>query len=1001
MKKILSVLLAFAMVFSAVLPVVAEKTDKANHNHSGEILEDLGLLKGDGEGNLGLDANLKKQHMVVMISRLYGEGEKASKFDGVNKFKDLKPKHRQDIPFITWASSKGLIKGKPDGTFGIDEEVTVQEYQTVLLRALGYEKDANDWEIVPKLSDAYGLMKNTDVKPSAKMNRGVMATMTVNALRQEKNGKTITLADFLDVEIPDEFKVNASAKVENNNVVFEGETNVSEKLWVQITPVSSSIEMDERLSPVPVDSEGDFFYEVKDLEVGEYKYRYKYGQQYTEFESFEITMLPFELKDVSAKNLKAIHLEFTQPVDKTITSLKSNYTTSAGPIKNIRFEDNDKKIVLVLSGTMTQQMNYTISAMKIMSKSGEEESLKEFEFEAFDNIPPEVESISQLGDKGIRIYFSEPLKKANTNDFKIDGKKFNGNATLDDNIVTLKYFSSDYELSKGDHTLKVSSVEDYAGYKPMDTEHDFSIEKDNTAPKIVDASATLNTVTIEFDEDIDPISEKVKSIYIVNGSSKMYPKTISIKGRKAIAEFKSSLSTNKNTIHARVLDYSGNRSDDSVNVVPVIDTTSPEVISYKVSDDGKTITVYYSKHVKGNNRKNYKILNEDERTVNIRSIQGSGIEYNLNLYSPLPVGTNTLTIEGVKDTTTLENTMIAFETEIDMKDVESPRLVNHSGFGNRIVLRFSKVMDMGSLTDPENYIITFKGNQIYMPTNSLFTPSDDGKSVTILLPETINGNKVMIGSKDNISSLDIRGLKDISGNSTNPLMINIKFDGTASGKAKATDYYPEKPGRQGVLVESNLIKVRFNLPIIQASEDDFKLKGREIESVVVDGSDEVLIYLDDKDATSIGDGSLTIVEKNNMGTTIETGVESSTILLYDEIAPRIENDTYELNVRGNQIEIPFTEELEDAGAALYKRDIEVVRLEDNEILSTDDYTSSLKSSDKSILIVTIDKRDITSGYSIRLAGEYGRDDLSYIRDKDGNPAIESDIYFTSRDINKR
>jgi S-layer family protein len=145
LKKILALILAFAMMFSVVSPISAESTNQANHDQAGKILEDLGLLKGDGKGNLGLDSNLKKQHMVVMISRLYGEGEEASKFEGINKFKDLKPKHRQDIPFITWAADKGLIKGKPDGTFGIDEEVTVQEYQTVLLRALGYEKDASEW----------------------------------------------------------------------------------------------------------------------------------------------------------------------------------------------------------------------------------------------------------------------------------------------------------------------------------------------------------------------------------------------------------------------------------------------------------------------------------------------------------------------------------------------------------------------------------------------------------------------------------------------------------------------------------------------------------------------------------------------------------------------------------------------------------------------------------------------------------------------------------------
>lgn len=1001
MKKILALLLAFAIMFSVVSPVAAENASLAKYNEAGRILEGLGLLQGDGKGNLGLDSNLKKQHMVVMISRLFGEEDKAMKFVGPNKFKDLKSQHRQDIPYITWAADKGLIEGKPDGTFGFDSMVIVQEYQTVLLRALGYEKDAKDWEMVPKLSEAYGLMKGLDAKPSAKMNRGVMASMTVNALRQEKNGENITLADFLNVTIPDEFKVDETVTVEDNNVTFKGKSSGSENLWIQIKPVSSDIKMTEILSPIALDSDGNFSYEKKDLEVGEYKYAFKSGDMLTSYKLFKITTLPFELKDVRADNLKEIHLLFTGPVDRTITSLKSNYTTTAGPIKNIKFEDNDRKIILTLEGTMTQQVKYKISAMKIRSKTGEEAVLKNFDFEAFDNTPPAISSINQLGDKGIRIYFSEPIRKAISSDFTIDGKKFNGTAKLEDNIVTLLYYSSSNSLSNGKYTLKVSSIEDFAGYKPLDSEHDFSIERDKTAPKIVNASATLDTVTIEFDEDIDPVSEKNKSIYWKSRTNKIYPSKITVSGRTVVAEFKDTFSTNSNTFYAEVEDYSGNKSNDSIDIVPVIDTTNPEVINYKVSKDGRTITVYYSKNVNGKDKKDYKIIDENKRIINIRDIEGSGIEYKLNLYSALPVGRNTLTIEGVQDNTTLKNKISPFSAEIDMKDVESPRLISSTGYANRIVLHFSKVMDIGSVTDPDNYIMTFKGRQIKLPSNSLFTPSDDGKTITILLPENIDGSKVMIGSKDNLTSIDMISLKDLSGNETEPLIINVKFDGSSTGKAKAINYYSDRPGREGILTESNIIKVRFSLPIVQASKSDFDLVGRRIDDVEVNGSNEVIIYLDDDDSTSIDDRALAIERNNKMVTSIDTGVESSTIKLYDEIAPRIKNNTSYLYVYGNEIEIPFTEALEGDGASLYGRDLEVVRLADNKLLSEDSYTTSLLSSDKSILILTINKREITSEYSVRLINNYGSNTLSYIRDRDGNLALASDRYFTDRDINKQ
>ena len=113
--------------------------------------------------------------------------------------------------------------------------------------------------------------------------------------------------------------------------------------------------------------------------------------------------------------------------------------------------------------------------------------------------------------------------------------------------------------------------------------------------------------------------------------------------------------------------------------------------------------------MEGSSRSNYKIVDNTNKTVNIRDIQGSGSEYRINLYAPLPVGLNTLTIEGIRDTTPLKNPMIPFATTIDMKDIEKPKLINYVGYGNNIILYFSKPMDMTTVTNHANYIITYGG----------------------------------------------------------------------------------------------------------------------------------------------------------------------------------------------------------------------------------------------------------------------------------------------------
>ncbi len=1000
MRKILSISLALILVFSGLVPIYAETSATEKYEKAGNILKDLKLLSGDENGNLMLGNNLKRQDMVIMISRLYKQENVAKDFTGPNKFKDLTAKQKNYIPFISWANSKGLISGFPDGTFGFGLDITVQEYQSVLLRALGYNED---WKMVPEISNRYGIMENLSLTPSSKLTRGQMAVMTVNALKQEKNGRDITLAEELGVTLPVDFTVESTLKVENNSLIFTGQAKGTDNLWIYIKPASSNTTAEDRLSPVPTDAEGNFSYRVDNLKVGNYQYRFQSGTEYTTFQTVSIEVLPFDLVSVKADNLKEITLTYTQPVDKSTASILNNYITTAGSIKDIRFEEKDTKVILTINGNMTQRMKYKISALKTKSTLGEEILLKDHEFEALDTQSPTIVSVKQLGTKGLRVYLSEPVKSAIPTNFKIDGKNFSGNAKLENNIVTLSYFSSAYALTVGNHTLTISGLQDFAGNKALNESISFDVIKDTTPPSITGATATLEEVIIEFDEDIDPTQNTTRNFYWKQNSSKRYPNKVTIEGNKAKLEFiNNRLSTTKYTIYVEnVVDYSNNKmKSGEIDVIPTIDTTSPEVINYVVSEDGKTITVYYSKYVIGNVRNNYSILDKDNKQVSIRDIQGSGKEYKINLFAPLPAGVNTLTIKDIQDSTPLKNPLVPFTTTIDMKDVEKPRVVNHTGYANHIIIHFSKQMDMTTISNPNNYYMTFNGNQHRLPSNTLFTSSNDGKSVTILLPEYYDGKQVMIGLAGNLTALDIVGLKDVSGNDTDPLMVKITFDGTLSGKAKAVNYYNDKPGRQGVLTDSNTIKVRFSIPIVQASINDFSIREKTIYDVIADGTDEVTIYLHDSNITYLPTGALSIVANNNMRTSIDTGVESGTILLFDEITPKVKDNANYLTVSGNQIELPFTEALEEEGATLYRRDLEIVRLADNKILSKDDYTTSLKSSDKSILLITITKRDITSSYSIRLTGEAGSGTLSYIRDKDGNLALPSDVYFTSKDISK-
>lgn len=995
MKRIISMLLVLVFILSAVAPVMAAIEDQ--YKDSAKILEELSILKGDEKGNLMLDKNLKRQDMVILISRLYQEEKEAGVFKANNIFKDLNKDRAFYITYINWAVKKGLIVGMDDGNFGFNEEVTVQQFQTVLLRALGYTAEAKLWKDVPAYAKQLHIMDDLSLTVTSNLSRGQMSAMVLNTLRQAQKNSTITLAEKLGLEIPDLFTVNSEVKVDLNTITISGSVKGTDSLKLELKPISTGMVSKERTVDLTINSNDKFTETIKDLETGTYNYRFLSGKNSTKYESVTIKALPFSLKNVEANNLKEIVLSFTQAIDKNTAGFISNYATTAGTIKDIRFEDNDTKVILSLNSIMKQQGKYKITANTIKSVSGVEVKIKDLEFTSFDNQLPEVMEVVQLGTKGLKIIFTEPIKSASSNNFKLDGKNVFGSISVENNVVILTHYSSyGSALTEGSHVLAISGIEDFAGYKGLDQNKAFTITKDTTAPTIKDASATLEEVIIEFNEDIDPVSAVKTNFYWKTGSSKRYADGVKFINNKAYIDFTNNrLNYSENTIYVEnVTDYSNNKmKSEEVKVTPILDKTSPEVVSYTVADDGRSIKVYFTKNVDGKNRNNYTITNKNSKNVTIREIQGSGREYTISLSNVLPVGENTLTIQGVMDTTPIKNPMIPFSTVINMKDVEKPKIVNSIGYGNNIVIEFSKPMDFATVSNPENYFISFNNAVRFLPADTYFTPSNDGKTVTMILPEEINNKKVMVGTANNLTSMDIWGLKDITGNNTDPLQIKLRFDGEASGKAKAIDYYNDQPGKQGILSEEDIIRVRFSIPVVQADKSDFSITGRTISSVSVDNSNEVILYLDGSENTGIP--TLTIKTANNMKTYIDTGVVGGAINLIDEVAPRVKSNTGYLNTSSSSILLPFTEELEAAGVSLYGRDLEITRISDGQSLKEGtDYTTSLDN-DKSILKITIKTGNMSSGYSVRLL-ENNNGEAQYIRDTQGNLATSYGEYFTTK-----
>lgn len=199
LKRLIVILIILSTIIAMFLPIVATAEKEDLFLSSGKTLEALEILQGDNDGDLMLNKILNRQDMVVLISRLYKEETKAKAFLVKPKFTDVTDENY--IPYIGWSVDKGLIKGMGDNTFGFGQNTTVHQFQSLLMRVLGYDEESALWNSVPELAVKLGIMEGLDNNYKDNLSRGQMAVMTLNALKLTKRGSTVTLAEVLNLKL--------------------------------------------------------------------------------------------------------------------------------------------------------------------------------------------------------------------------------------------------------------------------------------------------------------------------------------------------------------------------------------------------------------------------------------------------------------------------------------------------------------------------------------------------------------------------------------------------------------------------------------------------------------------------------------------------------------------------------------------------------------------------------------------------------------------------------
>lgn len=794
MKRKLSLLLAVVMILGSFSFAFAAET-----NEAADFLEEKGVLKGDTTGDLMLGEPLERRDAVVLLSRLMGVEEEAKEFEaeGLPTWTDNNDSYYNG--FLAWAQSNEYFKGHNEVKFGPRDNITVREYAVVLLRALGYVEEADDWDKVFDTAKDLGLLEGVEAEADDDVLRGQMAVMTFTALGTAMKDSDETLAEFLDIEMP----------------------------------------------------------EPEVLEV----------------------------EEVVADNLKEVKVVFNKSVDEESAINLDNYETDAGDILDITYVEDENMAILLLEDAMKNKEDYELTIDGVEDDKTVLDVTKEFT--AVDNAIPEVVDVVGLGTKAVKVVMSEPVKDAKTTNFRLNGKTVYGTPHTAGREIVLKVYS---DIEVGEHELTVRNLEDFGGFKSLETIHPFEVVEDDEAPTVANVDAWLERVVVTFSEDVDDDTVSRYSVYWKSGSTKKYPEEANrLAGNKYefVFDHDEALPAHETTLYVEgVKDYSGNKMVAAeVEVKASIDTTRPAVKEVTIKSDKKTIEIEFTKRLKAETVEklsNYTLIDEDDNKITLSkaTLKDDKKTVALTVGKALDENTEyTLKISGITDNNKYANTMIDYSEVISVGNFTGPELdyvtmdygydKTDEVYRATLHLFFTKDMDLSTLANPENYLIQINGSN--RPLTKLDGDIDiiknDGRVVVITIEDEDDFK---------ITGVAGLGLKDSKGKELKNYGEMVDIEEKAFNVVEAVAKAKDK------------IEVEFTMPVSRAPRGAFSGLTAAVKEVEISG-DIVTLKLEDNIKADADSESLKIDGKaviSYNGEELNEGKEKVETLV-DKIAPSI------------------------------------------------------------------------------------------------------------------
>ena len=492
-----------------------------------------------------------------------------------------------------------------------------------------------------------------------------------------------------------------------------------------------------------------------------------------------------KVESASANNYKEVTVAFDGSVDKASATNPNNYTITGLSFDGATLSEDAKSVKLRIaqsSGKLDRQKDYTLNVKGVKASNLGKTISQEIKFSPVDVTLPEVQEVVGLGTKAFKVVFSEPVQQSSvvsTANFKVDGKAVSGYVKYSYPNVAIVSTTLDI----GAHTLSVSNVEDYAGFKVSPVTKDFTVAEDKEAPEITSVvTDDLSRVELTF-------NETVKSVSKIYQTSSSRTATYVIEDNKVIATFTgdNKLSLAETTIYVEgVTDYSDNSANRQAKVTPVLDVIRPEVVGVtaEVYKNSQEFTVEFTEAVNvadAKTKANYTLKDKDGKVVKIKGFNqdghpvteptivstSQGKQVKFSTLGLLDSGVYTVEVSNVRDQSALGNVMLPYSTTINLGDVAKPTILGTSYYevtkpgnssavtGLDITVNFSKAIALdgtGTALDANKY-----NYSLGTATASTYLPLPTNASVTAINADTI---RISLPAKDG-GYLDASGILNL------------------------------------------------------------------------------------------------------------------------------------------------------------------------------------------------------------------------------------------------